>query len=317
MLTIEPARRRRAGRGKLAIALAGGGPLGAFYELGALHALSEAIVGRELDGFRRLSSASARDRSSPPVLPMASTRPRWARSSSNDESTLLPLPPEMLLHPAFGEYARRMALLPEVLAEHRPRIRARPAAERLARRLVSSLGRVAADRIVRQRAAGALSARGCSAPTATRDDFRQLRARLYVVATNLNTGESVAFGDAEHDHVPISRAVAASAALPGLYPAVDIDGQHVRRWRPDPHDARLARARGGLRSGDLHQSAGALRRLARRTARVHQSRRRGTAGDPRPDLPRTDPFAHAGRHGQLSRALSESRYAAARAGPPR
>ena len=41
MLAIGPARRRRTGRGKLAIALAGGGPLGAFYALGALHALSE------------------------------------------------------------------------------------------------------------------------------------------------------------------------------------------------------------------------------------------------------------------------------------
>jgi predicted acylesterase/phospholipase RssA len=51
MLTIQPARLKRAGRGRLGIALAGGGPLGAFYELGALHALSEAIGGRELTAF--------------------------------------------------------------------------------------------------------------------------------------------------------------------------------------------------------------------------------------------------------------------------
>jgi len=48
VLTIQPARRHRAGTGKLAIALAGGGPLGAFYELGALHALGECVEGREL-----------------------------------------------------------------------------------------------------------------------------------------------------------------------------------------------------------------------------------------------------------------------------
>jgi predicted acylesterase/phospholipase RssA len=58
------------------------------------------------------------------------------------------------------------------------------------------------------------------------DDFRKLRSRLFVVATNLNTGESVSFGDSEHDRTPISRAVIASAALPGLYPSVGIDGQH-------------------------------------------------------------------------------------------
>jgi predicted acylesterase/phospholipase RssA len=57
------------------------------------------------------------------------------------------------------------------------------------------------------------------------DDFRRLRNHLYIVATNLNTGESVRFGEAGRDHVPISRAVVASAALPGLYPAVEIEGE--------------------------------------------------------------------------------------------
>jgi predicted acylesterase/phospholipase RssA len=58
------------------------------------------------------------------------------------------------------------------------------------------------------------------------DDFRRLPGRLHVVATDLNTGESVSFGDRRHDRVPISRALVASAALPGLYPAVEIDGHH-------------------------------------------------------------------------------------------
>lgn len=57
------------------------------------------------------------------------------------------------------------------------------------------------------------------------DSFRELRAHLYVVATNLNTGESRAFGGNGGDGVPISRAVLASSALPGLYSPVEIDGQ--------------------------------------------------------------------------------------------
>jgi len=40
-----------------------------------------------------------------------------------------------------------------------------------------------------------------------------------------NTGESVAFGDSDTMTVQISRAVVASAALPGLYAAVTIGGQ--------------------------------------------------------------------------------------------
>jgi predicted acylesterase/phospholipase RssA len=46
-----------------------------------------------------------------------------------------------------------------------------------------------------------------------------------VVATNFNTGEAACFGEPGLDHVPISRAVQASTALPGLYPPVEIDGQ--------------------------------------------------------------------------------------------
>ena len=54
------------------------------------------------------------------------------------------------------------------------------------------------------------------------DDFRKLRHKLYIVATDLDTGEPVTFGSKGFDEVPISRAVEASAALPGLFPPVKI-----------------------------------------------------------------------------------------------
>jgi NTE family protein len=54
------------------------------------------------------------------------------------------------------------------------------------------------------------------------NDFRQLKHQLFLVATDLDTGESVAFGSAGYDDVPISVAVQASAALPGLFPPVRI-----------------------------------------------------------------------------------------------
>ena len=46
------------------------------------------------------------------------------------------------------------------------------------------------------------------------------------MATNLDTGGSVTFGAPGRDHVRISRAIEASAALPGLFPPVAIDGEH-------------------------------------------------------------------------------------------
>ena len=47
-----------------------------------------------------------------------------------------------------------------------------------------------------------------------------------MVAVDLDSGEAVRFGGPDWDDVPISRAVQASSALPGLYPPVDIRGHH-------------------------------------------------------------------------------------------
>ena len=223
MLTIEPGRQRRAGGGKLAIALAGGGPLGAFYELGVLHALEETIVGRELTEFDVYVGVSS---GSVVAAGLANGIDTTEMGSIfiHDTATILPLTPEILLHPAIGDYVRRAALLPEVLLE---------------------IGRSFARDPLRNGWPMAVSALGRAVPTAVfdnrplerflhavfnghdrTDDFRKLDSRLFVVATNLNTGAALAFGDAAHDRVPISRAVAASTALPGLYAPVEIDGEH-------------------------------------------------------------------------------------------
>jgi predicted acylesterase/phospholipase RssA len=65
------------------------------------------------------------------------------------------------------------------------------------------------------------------------DDFRALKRRLVVVATDLDSGAAAPFGKPGWDTVPISRAVAASAALPGLFPPVPIAGPEGRRWYVD------------------------------------------------------------------------------------
>ncbi len=67
--------------------------------------------------------------------------------------------------------------------------------------------------------AGVFRARGRS------DRFRDLARELLLVAVDLDSGEAVAFGDAAHRGVRISRAVQASTALPGLYRPVRIGGR--------------------------------------------------------------------------------------------
>ena len=57
------------------------------------------------------------------------------------------------------------------------------------------------------------------------DRFDRLARPLLVVAVDLDSAEAVAFGDEDHRDVPVSKAVQASTALPGLYRPVRIGGR--------------------------------------------------------------------------------------------
>ena len=223
MLTVEPAKRPRAGRGRLAIALAGGGPLGFFYELGTLHALSEAIEGRELTQFDVYVGVSSGSLVAAALAAGFDTTAMGAMFV-HDESVLFPFSPSILLQPAFGEYLRRLEQLPRVLAEIVRQYGRDPFGSGWSAG-VSALSRLLPTAVFSNQPLQHYLERLFSSPGRS-DDFRQLRARLYVVATNLDTGASVPFGAPGHDRVPISRALLASTALPGLYPAVEIDGEH-------------------------------------------------------------------------------------------
>ncbi len=59
------------------------------------------------------------------------------------------------------------------------------------------------------------------------NDFRLLENELYLTATDLDTCERIVLGGPEWDDVPISRAVAASTALPMVYKPVEIKGRHL------------------------------------------------------------------------------------------
>jgi predicted acylesterase/phospholipase RssA len=90
---------------------------------------------------------------------------------------------------------------------------------------IERLGRVLPTGLLSSNRFGEALTRVFARPGRT-DDFRQLRHRLVLVATDLDSGEAIPFGTEGWDHVPISQAVQASAALPGLFPPVEIDGRH-------------------------------------------------------------------------------------------
>ena len=217
----------RAGRAatprgpRVGLALAGGGPLGAIYEIGALAALTEALEGLDFNDVDVYVGVSAGGFIAA-ALANGITPHEMSRAFIEGEKTRDRFEPSILLRPAFREYAKRLASVPPLAVSAVWHYLAgastiMSAFERLGRAIPT--GVFSGDEVDRY-LSGIFSQPGRT------NDFRQLSHKLYLVATDLDTGSSVAFGGPDTVHVPISRAVQASAALPGLFPPVEIDGRY-------------------------------------------------------------------------------------------
>jgi len=208
------------------LALAGGGPLGGIYEVGALVALSESIAGidlNELDVYVGVSSGGF------VAAALANgISPTQMYRLFIDDGADASLSPALFMRPALGEFARRSLSLPRLLlsaALARVRNADRQSMMESIGALSAELSRAIPTGLFDQRALNRFLTRLFSAPGRS-NDFRKLYRKLFVIATNLDTGASTTFGGPGFDHVPITRAIVASAALPGLFPPVDIDGAH-------------------------------------------------------------------------------------------
>ena len=223
MLDLQPAtsRRHEPSHRRFGLALAGGGPLGAFYEVGCLHAIEEALDGYELTELEMYVGVSSGAMIAAGLANGFDTADMGLVFIHN-ESSELQFSPSWFLVPAFREYARRLASVPGLLAGIAREYLRDP--RRDWAEAIDPLGRLLPTGVCDNRPLEQLLGRLFSTHGRT-NDFRELAPRLYIVATDLNTGHSVRFGEAGFEHVPISRAIQASTALPGLYPPVTIDGR--------------------------------------------------------------------------------------------
>lgn len=223
MLTLQAAAKRRTSTARVGLAIAGGGPIGGMYELGALRALDVAIEGLDLTKLHvyvgvssgAFLAAGLANRMTPTEMCQV-----FITGDADDAK----FRPERFLRPAFNEYFNRARGFPRILFHWWRDLLTRPQDISLSDALVRFGGLVPSglfdnaeiERFLRD----AFSRHGRS------NDFRELRRRLFVVAVDLDNGEAVRFGGPGWDDVPISLAVQASSALPGLYPPVDIRGRH-------------------------------------------------------------------------------------------
>jgi predicted acylesterase/phospholipase RssA len=209
-------------RRKIGVALAGGGPLGGVYEIGALIALNEALDGMDFQHVNvyvgvsagAMISALLANGIAPEDMARVFIRPRPGDARFS---------PVLFLQPAYREYLRRLASVPGLLLDSSFRYLRNP----FRRTLLESFSGITRaiptaifdNRPIERFLSELLSNRGYS------NDFRELEKELYIIAVELDTGQSVRFGASGTDDIPISRAVQASTALPGLYPPVKIQGR--------------------------------------------------------------------------------------------
>lgn len=225
-MTTSETHRAKAPEGsrhKIGLALAGGGPLGGIYEIGALIALNEALEGvdfQEADVYVGVSAGAL----VAALLANGIAPEQMARVFIHPHRGDPYLSPVLFMQPAYREYVRRVMSIPGLLAGSTLNFLSNPfrnsfleSYNRLTRAIPTA---IFDNRPIEKFLADMFSTRGYT------NDFRKLQRELYVVAVELDTGQSVKFGAPGAAHVPISRAVQASTALPGLYPPVKVGGRH-------------------------------------------------------------------------------------------
>ena len=215
--------RKGAGHGGIGLALAGGGPAGAVYEIGALYALQEAMDGVDLTTLQCYVGVSAgafvaaclANRMPPSLL---------VRLLDRRVEGEVPFDPKLFFVPNYREFARRGLTLPGLFSQALWYFLKRPfdrsvasAATRTARALPAG---IFDNEPIRKYLEDVFSREGRT------NDFRKLETALVLVASELETGKSIRFGAPGHTQVPIALAVQASTALPGVYPPVLIDGRY-------------------------------------------------------------------------------------------
>lgn len=217
-------RRRASKKPNIGIALAGGGPLGAVYQIGALAAIEEAIEGLDLNDASIYVGISAGGIIAAGLVNGITPHEmcRLFVESDAGKTTELLFKPELLLKPAWSELRKRAITVPALVASsifHYVRRGGKASIASSFERMKEALptGLLSGDGIHK------FLEQTLSAPGRT-NDFRKLQRRLILVATDLDSGQSVNFGGPGFDDIPISVAAQASAAVPGLFPPVKIKG---------------------------------------------------------------------------------------------
>ncbi|MBS3959083.1 MAG: patatin-like phospholipase family protein [Xanthomonadaceae bacterium] len=222
MLLVQPARPGTPSRSRIGLAIAGGGPTGGMYELGALRALERAIEGLDLTRLEVYVGVSSGAFLAAGLANRLDTA-AMCRVFLTGQSEVR-FHPGLFLRPALAEYLRRAGHTPTLLLRWAGEALRDPGSASFGE-LLGHLGGAIPNGLFDNEGIERFLRRLFTSGGRS-NDFRELERPLFVVAVDLDSGKTVRFGAPGWDDVPISRAVQASAALPGLYPPVCIRDHH-------------------------------------------------------------------------------------------
>jgi NTE family protein len=204
----------RAKGGKTALVLAGGGFTGAVYEIGALRAIDDLLITRSVNDFDIYVGTSAGALVTTFLANGASPEEMLnVLEGSNKE--VRSIGRKDIFSFTYSNYIRWLLKLPFKLIESSVEN-----IEHLNEMTFFDLGwnllgalppGFYDDLSLEHYLARTLAILG------QHNRFEELERELYIIATDLNTGERVIFGKGYESEVPISQAVAASSALPVVY----------------------------------------------------------------------------------------------------
>jgi predicted acylesterase/phospholipase RssA len=209
-----------APKAEIGLALAGGGFMGAVYELGALAAIEECVPGLHWDAAKAYVGVSAGAFVAAGLANHISVREMVRLFIDDDQAD--GFDPSRMLRPHVAELSRRATKLPPLVASAAWHYLTRPSTAMASFRRV---GKALPTGLFDPAPGEKFLAKLFSQPGRS-NDFRKLDGTLRVVATDLDSGEAVEFGGNGLERVPISKAVTASASLPGVFPPALINGRH-------------------------------------------------------------------------------------------
>ncbi len=220
MITVKPASKAITSNRTSGLALAGGGPLGAFYELGAICALEDCIaplnltdldvyVGVSAGAFIAAGLANGID-TGEMVAVFALGRQNHTRFN-----------PDNFLQPAYLDYLKNLIRTPELVTQAIWQVICNPLSTTMVDLLEISGKAIPTGIFNNNRLERFL--REYYEHAGSSNDFRKLKKELHIIACELNTGKVASFNNRENADVPISKAIQASCALPGLYAPVEIN----------------------------------------------------------------------------------------------